>query len=93
MISADGVRPISPAGRPHRADVNVNLDSDIPVILEALEFRNALRRTASKRLPTTRDDLIARLKRSSELEVSGDDQAESDLATNHGRGSMHCSIG
>jgi hypothetical protein len=33
------------------ADVNVSLDSsDIPVILEALEFRNAaLRRTASKR--------------------------------------------
>jgi len=33
------------------ADVNVSLDSsDIPVILEALEFRNAaLRRTASRK--------------------------------------------
>jgi predicted ester cyclase len=32
----------------------------------------------TERVPATRDDLVARLKRAGELEVSGDDQAEAD---------------
>ena len=45
------------------ADVNVSLDStDIPVILEALEFRNAaLRRTASKKREMEQHPLVEQI--------------------------------
>jgi hypothetical protein len=45
------------------ADVNVSLDSsDIPVILDALEFRNAaLRRTASKKREIEQRPLIEQI--------------------------------
>jgi hypothetical protein len=45
------------------ADVNISLDSsDIPVILEALEFRNAvLRRTASKKRESEQRPLIEQI--------------------------------
>jgi hypothetical protein len=46
------------------SDVNVSLDSsDIPVIVEALEFKNAaLRRTASKKRETEQHPLVNQLK-------------------------------
>jgi hypothetical protein len=45
------------------ADVNVSLDSsDIPVIVEALEFRNAaLRRTASKKREVEQRPLVEQI--------------------------------
>ena len=45
------------------ADVNVSLDSsDIPVILEALEFRSAaLRRTASKKREIEQRPLVEQI--------------------------------
>jgi len=45
------------------ADVNVSLDSsDIPVILEALEFRNAaLRRTASRKRELEQRPLVEQI--------------------------------
>lgn len=69
MMSIFGTRPTQllshePARRPRMADVNVSLDSsDLPVIIEALEFRNAaLRRTASEKREIEQRPLVEQIK-------------------------------